>query len=833
MSRPAPVPAVHAPDRHARRRGPAARAAARHRSGCEPLEPRRLLSVDVTTYHYDNARDGANTAETTLTPANVNGTTFGKLASFAVDGQVYAQPLVVTGVAVPGRGTHDVVLVATEADDVYAFDAHGNNPAPGYLWRTSLLRAGETTVPASDYGSTDITPQVGITGTPVVDPATGTLYVVGAFKEANGTYQQRLSALALTTGATTLGGPVVIAATAPGTGAGSAGGTVSFDPFRENQRPALTLANGQVYVAWASHADQGPYHGWLMAYAASTLRQDAVYDVNPNGNDDGIWMSGGGIAVDAAGNLYFTTGNGTFDANAGGRDYGMSLEKLGPSLAVEDYFTPANEASLSGNDLDYGCSEVVLLPKQAGADPDQILSAGKWGTLYLNDGDTGHLGGFTAGGPDKALATADVTADVATSNLHNSISYWNGHAYVAGDGLPLEAFTVGGGALGTTPASRSANVYGRRGLNGQGAGPTISSNGTANGIVWAVDNTAFTTGPAVLYAYNADDVGQLLYSSARAANGRDTAGPAVKYADAVVANGDVYVAGAQSVTVYGLLPAAAAKQLTGPLIGTTGSYQSDGNTAAKATDGNVSTFFDAPAANGDWVGYDLRAADAVTSVRFAPRAGWAARMVGGVFQGSNSPQFTAGVTTLYTVTATPAAGTLTTVAVGGGTAAYRYVRYLSPAGSYGDVAEVQFFGAAGPAAATATQLAGATVGTAGSYQDDGNTAARATDGNPSTFFDGPTANGNVVGLDLGTQQVVDQIAFAPRGGWATRMVGGVFQASATADFTAGVTTLYTVTATPPTGSLTTVSVTPTLARYVRYRSPAGSYGDVAEVRFLE
>ena len=814
--------AVSSSSRTARRRGPGWGVS-------EPLEARRLMSVNVTTYHYDNARDGANTAETTLTPADVNSSTFGKVASFAVDGQVYAQPLVMTGVAVAGQGTHDLVLVATEHDTVYAFDAHGNNPAQGYLWRTSLLQPGETTIPETDYGTTDITPEIGITGTPVIDPATGTLYVVGAFKESNGAYQQRLYALDLTSGASKFGGPVVIAASVAGTGDGSSGGQVAFNAFRESQRPALTLANGQVYVAWASHGDQGPYHGWLLAYSAATLRLDDVYNADPDGSDAGIWMSGGGLAVDASGNLYFTTGNGTFDANTGGSDYGMSLEKLTPSLAVADYFTPSDEAALSDQDLDYGCSDVILLPTQTGADPNQILSAGKWGTIYLNDGDTGTLGKFTANGPNKDLSEVDITPNADTGNLHNSLSYWDGHAYVAGDGLPLQSYTVGGGKLGAAATSRSANVFGVANANGQGAGPTISADGTSNGIVWAVDNTGFNSRPAVLYAYNADNVSQLLYSSSQAAGGRDTAGDAVKYQDAVVANGLVYVAGAGAVTVYGLLPTSTVKQLTGTTYGTPGSYGNvPADTIAAATDGNLNTFFDAPQATGGNVGINLGSAKVVTQVRFAPRSGFASRMVGGEFQYSTSPTFASGITTVYTVTAAPASGALTTVGISA--PAEQYWRYIGPANGYCNIAEFQLFG---PTAAPPAQLTGTTYGTAGSWASDGDTVADATDGNLSTFFDGPTANGDFVAVDLGTPQTIDQIAFAPRSGFASRMVGGVFQASTTADFSSGVTTLYTVAAAPPAGVLTTVSVTPTVARYVRYLSPANGYGNVAEIAFFD
>ncbi len=280
-------------------------------------------------------------------------------------------------------------------------------------------------------------------------------------------------------------------------------------------------------------------------------------------------------------------------------------------------------------------------------------------------------------------------------------------------------------------------------------------------------------------------------------------------------------------------PTPTATKLIGTLIGTTGSYTSDGNTIAKAVDGSTSTFFDSAAATGSWVGYDLGTAATVTSVSYAPRAGYESRMVGGVFQGSNSPQFTTGVVNLYTVAAPPKAGGLTTAAVTTA-GAFRYVRYLSPSGGYGNVAEVNFFGSAGTVAPTATQLVGTTTGTAGSYLNDGNTAANATDGNLSTFFDGPTNSNDTVGLDLGTQQSIDQVRFAPRSTYASRMVGGVFQASTSADFSTGVTTLYTVTAAPADGTLTTVTLSaPVVARYVRYVAPAGSFGNVAEVQFFE
>jgi autotransporter-associated beta strand protein len=562
--------------------------AARGRAiGFEPLEERRLLSVNVTTARYDLARDGANTSETVLTTSNVNTSTFGKIANMTTDAQIYTQPLIMTGVAVSGYGTRNVVYVATENDTVYAFDAQGNNPAQGYLWKTSLLNldsgtTGEVAVPESDYGTTDITPIIGVTGTPVIDSTTNTMYVVGLFKETNVTYVQRLYALDITSGAVKLGGPVVISASVPGYGTGSSAGVLTFSAFRENQRTALTLANGEVYIAWASHGDQNPWHGWVMAYNAATLNQDYVYCTTPGATSNdtgadagGIWMSGGGIAVDSSGNLYFTTGNGSFNVNAGGTDYAMTLEKMSSNLVPEDYFSPYNESSLSGIDQDYGCSDVILLYNQSGSAPNEALSEGKWGTIFLNNSNTGSLGEFNANGtgPNNDLGQANITTNVTTStNVHNTLAYWNGYVYSGGDALPIEAFTVGNSTLGTTTSSESSHVFGSPSSeDGQGAGLSVSSNGTSNGILWALDNSGFNSNPAVLYAYSAANLNTVLWTSGQAANGRDTAVNAVKFQTPVVANGYVYVAGAGGVTVYGILPTVTtpASVSPSPVTGTT------------------------------------------------------------------------------------------------------------------------------------------------------------------------------------------------------------------------------------------------------------------------
>jgi hypothetical protein len=362
----------------------------------ESLETRIVLSVNVLTYHNDNLRTGLNSQETVLTPQNVNSTTFGKLFEDPVDGQVFAQPLVITGVNVPGRGVHDLVIVATEHDSAYAFDA--DNPDAVPIWHTSFIdpAAGVTPVSGSNTQG-NVQPEVGITGTPVIAAPTGTIYVVAATQEvrADGVhFVQRLHALNVATGADvvkpyTIGDTMfdgstytyVIGPSVPGTGDGSVYGVVDFNALREAQRPGLLLLNGTVYVGWASHGDNGPYHGWVLGFNAQTLRPVAggIYNDTPDGSEGGIWMSGAGLAADSSGNIYFSTGNGTFDANLGGSDYGDSAVKLSTSngLSVSDYFTPSNQAYLDQNDLDFGSGGVMLLPDQPGLYPHLLVTQGQ------------------------------------------------------------------------------------------------------------------------------------------------------------------------------------------------------------------------------------------------------------------------------------------------------------------------------------------------------------------------------------------------------------------------------------------------------------------------
>ncbi len=510
--------------------------------------------VNVTTYHNDSMRTGQNLHETALTPAQVNYSSFGKLFSQPVDGQVYAEPLVVANLQILGRGTHTVVYVVTENDSVYAFDGNsntGNNAKP--LWQVSFINPakGITTVPSTDLGTIAITPQVGITSTPVIEINNQTLYVVAATKE-NGAYYQRLHALDLATGAEKFGGPVVIAASVKGNGSNSVDGYVYFDPFRSNQRSALLLVNGIVYIAWASHGleTQYPYHGWLLAYSESTLLLAGALCITPNGDQGGIWQNGDGPAADGLGNIFFMTGNGTFDANnKGGNDYGMSYVKVTSrgGLQVDDYFTPYNEATESAGDLDLGSGGAMLLPYQSDADnPHLAVGAGKDGNLYVVSRDG--MGGYNS--KNNSQIVQEIPGAFAGHAVFSTPAYWQGNLYYWATYDNLRIFQVSSGLVGTTPIATSNYA-----LASPGATPVISANGTTNGLVWALDTSGSNTappGPAVLHALNAQTAVEL-YNSSQAGT-RDTAGNAMRFTIPTVANGKVYVATQTELDVYGVLP---------------------------------------------------------------------------------------------------------------------------------------------------------------------------------------------------------------------------------------------------------------------------------------
>jgi hypothetical protein len=535
----------------------------------------------VTTYLNGNSRQGANIQEYALAtsgPTAVHSTNLGKLFSCNVDGAIYAEPLWVANLLVSGN-VHNVVFVATQHDTVYAFDADANANPCVPLWTASLIDAnhggvsGETWVSSSDEsGCGDVAPDIGIVGTPVINLGSKTMYVVSKSKNSAAIpFNQKLHALDITTGMEKPS-PVVISATASGNGNGSVGGVLTFDPLLNNQRSALLLENGHVIIAWASHCDFGAYHGWVMSYNAATLAQEAVLNATPNGARAGVWMAGAGPAADASGNIYLATGNGTFDANSGtspNNDYGDSVLKLGlPSggkFPVSSYFTPKSQAALEANDGDQGSGGVLLLPA-VGAH-NYLVQAGKEGNVYVAD--DASLGGYST----TSNNVVQELAGVLPGGVWGAPTYWNGNVYygAAQDPLassdPLRAFsfdTVTAATLSASPTSVTTKIYGF-------PGPTspVSSNGNANGIAWALDNSMYCTaqslgcGPTVLHAYDATNLAHELWNSSQSA--ADQAGFAVKFTVPTVANGRVYVgtrgtdtglgsASPGELDVYGLKP---------------------------------------------------------------------------------------------------------------------------------------------------------------------------------------------------------------------------------------------------------------------------------------
>jgi len=495
----------------------------------------------VLTYHNDNSRTGQNLNESVLSPANVTQSKFGKLFSYPLDGQVFAQPLYVYKVPIDGQN-HNVIYVATEHDTVYAFDA--DNKASSALWSVSFLNSAEgvTPIPSSDLDS-PINPEIGVTSTPVIDGNSGTLYVLAATKE-NGNYVHRLHALDITSGAEKFGGPVVIQGSVPGSGSGSSNGQITFQTKIQLQRPALLLSKGVIYLAWASYNDHGLYHGWVMAFDASTLHQIAIWNDTPNGERGGIWQSGCGLSADSAGNVYVAIGNGTFDAYAGGANYGDSFIKLtlnGSSLSVTDYFTPFNQQTLSDEDSDLGSSGLVLLPDQAGVNPHLGISAGKEGKIYLVNRD--HLGKFQSDNDSQIVQSIpDALGTTPDDRNFSSAVYWNGSVYFVGNTDAIKQFQLNSGLLSTSPVSQSSHQFGYTGSC------SISANGSGNGILWTME-----AGGSVLHAYDATNLANELYNSKQAGS-RDFFGSAIRFNPPTVANGKVYVAGQTEIAVFGLLP---------------------------------------------------------------------------------------------------------------------------------------------------------------------------------------------------------------------------------------------------------------------------------------
>jgi hypothetical protein len=506
---------------------------------------------DVTTYHFDNARDGLNAQETVLTPANVNSTTFGKLGFFPSDGLVDAQPLYLAGLNVGGSSTN-VLYMATEHGSLYAFNADTPQAAP--LWKTSLLGVGE--VPSDAHNCGQITPEIGITSTPVIDRAKGTIFAVAMSKDTGGAYHQRLHALSLTTGAELSGSPIEISGSYPGTGANTHGGNVIFYPGQYAERAGLLLLNGAIYLSWTSHCDDGAYTGWVMAYSETTLQQTSIINLTPNGSDGSIWMAGNGLAADASGNIYFLDANGTmdlsFDSNGfpSHQDYGNAMMKLstaGGKLAVADFFEPYNSIAESAADIDMGSGGAMLLPDLADASGkvrQLIVGAGKDKNIFVGDRD--NLGKFNQKTADNSNLYQDLPNTLA-NGAWSSPAYFNGTVYYASQNDALKAFPITQAKLATTPSSQSAVVFPY-----PGSTPSVSADGTQNGIVWAVESNGGQAN--VLHAYDATNVSREFYNSNQAVGGRDSFGNGNKFITPVIVDGKVFVGTPTGVAEFGLLP---------------------------------------------------------------------------------------------------------------------------------------------------------------------------------------------------------------------------------------------------------------------------------------
>ena len=512
-----------------------------------PPPPPPTTGTNVTTYHNDTARSGQNLTETTLTTSNVNSSSFGKLFVISVDGKVDAQPLYLTQLTMPNQGTHNVLYVATEHGSVYGFDADSGT----LLWQVSILAAGETT--SDDHGCGQITPEIGVTSTPVIDPKAGphgTIYVVAMSKDGSGNYHQRLHALDVTNGAEEFGGPHNIQASFPGTGDNSSGGNVVFDPAQYAERAGLLLLNGVVYTGWTSHCDARPYTGWIMGFDESTLAQVSVLNLTPNGNEGSVWMSGAGLAADTSGNIFLLDANGTFDSalDANGfpnqGDFGNAFLRISTSnqkLAVADYFEMFNQGAENGSDEDLGSGGALLLPDLtdgSGQTRHLAVGAGKDSNIYVVDRDA--MGKFN---PSKNNIYQEIQSALSGS-VFSMPAYFNNAVYYGAVGDNIKAFAISNAQLAGAPASQTGNAFGY-----PGATPSISANGTNNAILWAAENA----GSAVLHAYDATNLSRELYNSNQASGGRDRFGAGNKFITPMITNGKIYVGTTNGVGVFGLL----------------------------------------------------------------------------------------------------------------------------------------------------------------------------------------------------------------------------------------------------------------------------------------
>jgi hypothetical protein len=516
-----------------------------------------FAQVNVLTHHNDNARSGTNQKETLLSPASVNPNDFGLLFTRAIDGEVYAQPLYVSGLDFPVVGKVNVVFVATMRNSVYAFESDDPDmTAP--LWQVNL----GPSIPVGEVQwISDISREVGILSTPVIDLKTQTMYVVSRTKKNQGqddfgSYEQKLHAIDILTGKERPNSPVVITAQVPGSGDGSVGGVLDFNPKKHNQRSALALVNGYVVICWASHNDIGPYHGWMMSYDAKTLKQKSVFCTTPNGGLGGIWMSGSAPAVDEENNLYVMTGNGTFDANTGGNNYGESILKIklgdDGSLTLKDWFTPHNADQLNAWDADLGSAGVFVVPKTK-----SVAAGGKESVLYLLD--RNKMGNFNAAGDTQISQRFQA----GNGHIHGTPIYWEGPngptMYIWSEYDYLKAYRFNGTTFdGADPISKSV----ARVPDGMpGAFLSLSSNGAKarTGIIWAnhprIGNANNAVVPGILRAYDATDLNKELWNS-EMQPARDRINTHAKFTPPTVANGKVYLPTfSNSLLVYGLFKA--------------------------------------------------------------------------------------------------------------------------------------------------------------------------------------------------------------------------------------------------------------------------------------
>ena len=511
-------------------------------------------AFDAATYHYDNSRDGLNSQEVILTPANVNYAGFGKIGFFTTDGKVDATPLYLSDLTI-GGAVHNVLYVASEHDSVYAFDADTG----AQLWRVSVYGANEK--PSDSRYCGQINPEIGVTSTPVIDRSygsNGAIFVVAMSRDSSNGYHQRLHALDLTTGAELSGSPSEIQATFPGSGLFSNNGLQTFDPSQYAARAGLVLVNGGIYMGWTSHCDVDPYTGWLMGYSEQTLKQTSVLNLTPNtvgtggpgAGEGAIWMAGSGIAADSAGYIYFADGNGGFDPDMDANgfpihgDYGNGFLKVstaGGKLAVADYFNSSVTVGESNNDLDLGSGGVLLLPDLTDSDGkirQLAVAAGKDRAIYVVE--RGGMGKFNS----KHNNIYQEVDGATVRGIWGMPAWFNGTLYYGGQNDVVKAFSVVNARILATPSSQGGTVFGY-----PGATPSVSANGTSDGIVWAVENHAAV---GILHAYDATDLAHELYNSAQAPNNRDTFSDN-KFITPVVARGKVFIGTQTGVIAFGLL----------------------------------------------------------------------------------------------------------------------------------------------------------------------------------------------------------------------------------------------------------------------------------------